>query len=67
MNTKIESSREFSMEITIYSPGLLAKASIHFEGAMSIPEFFSVQFNEKRFKIHISSDIFIMNYGNVIV
>lgn len=55
------------MEITIYSPGLLAKASIHFEGAMSIPEFFSVQFNEKRFKIHISSDIFIMNYGNVIV
>ena len=40
MNTKIESSREFSMEITIYSPGLLAKASIHFEEAMSIPEFF---------------------------
>ena len=39
-NTKIESSREFSMEITIYSPGLLAKASIHFEEAMSIPEFF---------------------------
>lgn len=55
------------MEITIYSPGLLAKASIHFEEAMSIPEFFFRYDLMKRFKMHIYSSIFIMNYGNEIV